>query len=91
MIGGGLMVAEYRSPRGTLSRGDLGGVGGDLGTWVGVDADLRSVTSCIYDGFSLLPRVVRVDATITLANVRRVSKTAGNDCRWHLGNGGHLP
>ena len=50
MIGGGLMVAGRRSPRGTLSSGDLGGVGGDLGTWVGVDADLRSVTSFKDDG-----------------------------------------
>ena len=89
MIGGGLMVAGRRSPRGTLSSGDLGGVGGDLGTWVGVDADLRSVTSFIYDGFSWLPRVVRVEATITSANVRWVSKTAGDDWRWHIGNGGN--
>ena len=89
-MGGGLTVAEYRSPRVARSRGDLGGVGGDLGTGVGVVATFETAMDMADEGLSRLPWVERVDATKASANVRLVSRTGGAS-RWHLGNGGRWP
>ena len=84
------MVVEYRSPRVARSRGDLGGVGGDLGTSVGDIANFESDMAVADDSLSRLPWVERVDAANTSANVRLPSRT-GDVSRWHLGNGGRWP
>ena len=54
-MGGGRITEEYRSPRVTLSGGDIGAgtdVGGNLGALVGEGADIESLLTSIVVVFA---------------------------------------